>query len=427
MLIRFRETSVPTIALAFACAWMAGNAAAQPLSLDRALELARARSQAVIAQDAAAAAAREMAVAAGQLPDPTLTVGINNLPVTGPDKFSLTDDFMTMRSVGVMQEFTREGKRKARSTRYEREAESAEAGKQLALANLSRDTALAWLDRYYQETIGAMLRRQRDEATLSIDAAEAAYRGGRGSQADVILARSSVGMIDDRIAQNDREILSAKTMLARWIGGTANDPLAAPPSTVTSPLDVANLDTRLEHHPAIAVLTKQEAVAQADADVARAAQLPDWSLALMYSQRGPSYSNMVSINVSIPLQWDQRNRQDREVAAKLALADQVRAQREEMLRDHIAEVRVMWQEWQSYRERINRYDVTLVPLGVERTRAASTAYRSNTGSLAAVLDARRSEIDTAIERVKLELDSARVWARLYFLLPPEHSARTGRG
>ena len=151
MSIRSVGTLLPTLLVALAGAWLARTAVAQPLTLDRALELARARSQAVVAQDSAAAAARELAVAAGQLPDPTLTVGINNLPVTGPDRFSLTDDFMTMRSIGVMQEFTREGKRKARSARYEREAESAEAGKQLAVANLSRDTALAWLDRYYQE------------------------------------------------------------------------------------------------------------------------------------------------------------------------------------------------------------------------------------------------------------------------------------
>ncbi len=427
MSIRSVGTLLPTLLMPLLCAWLAPTAVAQPLTLDRALELARARSQAVVAQESAATAARELAVAAGQLPDPTLTVGINNLPVTGPDRFSLTDDFMTMRSIGVMQEFTREGKRKARSARYEREAESAEAGKQLALANLSRDTALAWLDRYYQEVIATMLRRQRDEATLSTDAAEATYRGGRGSQGDVIMARAAVAMIDDRIAQNDREVLTAKTMLARWVGTRATDPLAAPPSTATSPIDVADLDSRLAHHPAIAVLTKQEEVAQAEAEVARAAKDTDWSVALMYSQRGPSYSNMVSINVSIPLQWDQRNRQDREVAAKLALADQARAQREEMLRDHLAEIRVMWQEWQSYRERLGRYDSTLVPLATERMRAAMTAYRSGTGPLATVLDARRSEIDTGIERLKLELESARVWARLHFLIPPEHSARAVRG
>jgi outer membrane protein TolC len=423
MSIRFRGSLV----VAFACAWLARGVVAQPLSLDRALDIARARSQAVVAQDAAATAARELAVAAGQLPDPTITVGINNLPVTGPEKFSVTDDFMTMRSIGVMQEFTREGKRKARSARYEREAESAEAGKQLALSNVSRDTALAWLDRYYQEAIGTMLRRQRAEAKLAVDAADAAYRASRGSQADAIMARAAVGMIEDRIAQNEREVLSAKTMLARWVGAAAEDPLSAPPSMSTPPLDTVELDAGMAHHPAIAVLTKQEEVAQAEAEMARAAKLTDWSLALMYSQRGPAYSNMVSINVSIPLQWDQPNRQDREVAAKLALADQARAQREEMVRDHAAEVRVMWQEWQSYRERLGRYDATLIPLASELTRAAATAYRSGTGPLAAVLDARRSEIDTGIERAKLELDAARAWARLRYLLPSDHATRAARG
>ena len=44
----------------------------------------------------------------------------------------------------------------------------------------------------------------------------------------------------------------------------------------------------------------------------------------MFSQRGSAYSNMVSLNVSIPLQWDQKNRQDREVSARLALAEQLR-------------------------------------------------------------------------------------------------------
>jgi hypothetical protein len=52
-----------------------------------------------------------MAAAAGQLPDPVLKLGLNNLPIDGPDRYSVTRDFMTMRSVGVMQELTRAEKR----------------------------------------------------------------------------------------------------------------------------------------------------------------------------------------------------------------------------------------------------------------------------------------------------------------------------
>jgi hypothetical protein len=48
------------------------------------------------------------------MPDPVLKLGLNNLPIDGPDRYSVTRDFMTMRSVGVMQELTRADKRSAR-------------------------------------------------------------------------------------------------------------------------------------------------------------------------------------------------------------------------------------------------------------------------------------------------------------------------
>ena len=121
-----------------------------------------------MAQDAAAGAARAMAVAAGQLPDPVLKAGISNLPVNGSDRFSLTRDFMTMRSIGVMQEFTRSDKRQARAARFDREAEVADAGRAVALANLRRDTATAWLDRYYQGRMRDLLQTQRAELNLSL-------------------------------------------------------------------------------------------------------------------------------------------------------------------------------------------------------------------------------------------------------------------
>jgi len=391
-----------------------------PLTLDDALRLAQERSRQLPAQDASAAAAREMAVAAGQRPDPTLKAGINNLPINGDDRFSLTRDFMTMRSVGVMQELTRDSKLKARSARYERDAEVAEAGRALALANLQRDTATAWLDRYYQERMRDLLARQRDEARLQIEAADAAYRGGRGSQADVFAARSVVAQIEDRLAQVERQVSTANTLLARWIGAPAAEPLAAAPSLEAVRLRPEDLEAEIAHHPQIAVLLKQEAVAQADVDVARADKQSDWSVEVMLSQRGPAYSNMVSVNVSVPLQWDQKNRQDRELAARLATVEQTRAQREEETRMHVAEALAMLQAWRSNRERLQRYDASLWPLAAERTKAAIAAYRGGTGPLSSVLDARRAEIDTSMERLRLEMDTARLWAQLNYLVPAGH-------
>ena len=128
-----------------------------------------------------------------------LRLSVDNLPVDGPMRFSLTDDFMTMRSVGLTQTFTRADKRRARAARFEREADSAQAARAMQLAELRRGTALAWFDRYYQQQMVALLSKQRDEAALQIEAADAAYRTGRGAQADVFMARSGVARIEDRI------------------------------------------------------------------------------------------------------------------------------------------------------------------------------------------------------------------------------------
>lgn len=411
------------------CSTFTGSFAhAQPaLTLDQALRLAQDRSRQLVAQDYAAAAAREMAVAAAQLPDPTLTAGVNNLPINGPDRFSLTRDFMTMRSVGVMQEFTRDDKRKARAARFEREAEVAQAGRNQALANLQRDTALAWLDRYYQERMRQVLTAQRDEAKLQIEAADAVYRGGRGSQADVFSARSVVSQIDDRIAQADRQVVTAQTRLARWIGKSAHEPLGALPNAEAIRIDATALEARIAQHPQIELMAKQEQVARAEADVAQTNKRSDWSAELMYSQRGPAYSNMVSVNFSIPWQLDRKNRQDRELAAKLALVDQLLAHREEVTRELIADARTWQQQWQNSRERLVRYDNSLIPLAAERTRAAIAAYRGNSGSLSAVLEARRMEIDMRLERVRLEMETAGLWAQLEYLIPEPTPASLSQG
>jgi len=410
-------------ALALCAAAIGLHAQTQPaLTLDEALRVAQERSRQLPAQDAAAAAAREMALAAGQLPDPTLKAGINNLPINKDDRFSLTRDFMTMRSVGVMQELTRDDKRKARSARFDREAEAAEAGRAVALANLRRDTATAWLDRHYQERMRELLQLQRAETTLQIEAADAAYRGGRGSQADVFAARSALALVDDRIRHTELQIATATTRLARWVGAAAGQPLATAPNLSVVRLDAAGLETQLEHHPQLALMARQEAMARAEADIAQSNKRSDWSVELMVSQRGSAYSNMVSLNASIPLQWDQKNRQDREVAARLALAEQMRAQREEATREHVAETRTWLQQWHSRRDRLALFDSSLIPLAAERTQASLAAYRGGAGVLPAVLEARRMEIDTRMERLRLEMEAAALWAQLEYLIPTRHPA-----
>ena len=392
------------------------------LTLDQALRAAQAWSRQLVAQDASAAASRQMAIAASQLPDPVLKAGLNSLPVSGADRFSVARDSFTMATVGVAQEFTRADKRKARSGRFDREADLADAGRAVALANLRRDTAIAWLNRLFQERIRETLQTQRSEADLQIEAAQAAYRGGRGTQTDVIAARSALAQIDDRIFQAERQLVTAKTQLARWVGADANQALGPPPPLATLRFDEKSLDGEWSHHPQVALLLRQEALAQAEVDIAQANQRADWSVELTYSQRSSAYSNMVSVNLAIPLQWDRKNRQDREVSSRLALVEQAQAQREESTREHGAQVVGWLQEWRTNRDRLAHYDKALLPLARERTHAATAAYRGGGGLLSAALEARRMEIDTRLDKLRLEMETAGLWAQLNYLLPADHNA-----
>jgi len=397
-----------------------------PLTLAEAQRLAVERSRMPVGQDSAAAASREMAVAAGQLPDPILKLGVENLPVDTSDRFSLTRDFMTMRQIGVMQEITRSDKRQARADRFEREAEKTLAERQATIAAIQRNTALAWLDRYYAEAMAAVVAEQSQEARVEIEAAESGYRAGRGNLADVLAARGALVGLDDRASELGRKARAASIALARWIGNSADAPLAGKPAMDAIRLDPGTLETDIVHHPELAVFAKKEDIAAAEVRVAQANKKADWSVELMYSQRGPTYSNMVSVNVSVPLQWDQKNRQDREIAAKLAMLDQARAEREDMVRSHTAEVRAMIAEWENNRERQARYERELLPLAAERTQAALGAYRGAKAAMTDVLIARRSEIDVRMQALQLEMDTARLWAQLNFLFP-EGDAATHAG
>jgi outer membrane protein TolC len=166
-------------------------------------------------------------------------------------------------------------------------------------------------------------------------------------------------------------------------------------------------------------MTQEIAMMEAEAALARANKRSDWTWEVAYQQRGPEFSNMVSVGVAIPLQWDQKNRQDRELAAKLATAEKARAQRDEALRQHVAEVQSMLNEWENGRERLGRYQRELMPLARDRTQAVVSAYRGGKGDLMAVLAARRNEIDVRTQSLQLQMDTARVWAQLRYLYPDE--------
>lgn len=398
----------------------AGSAA--PLTLSDAQQRAIDFSRQLAAEDAAVAAFRDMAVAAGELPDPMIELGVDNLPIEGADRYSLTRDSMTMRRIGIRQEFTRSEKRRLRSERGALEVDRARAERDEVLVTVERETALAWLERYYAGAEVRLVAGQVDEARLAISAAENAYAGGRGGQADVLAARSALAELENRASEAHRRVRAAQLALARWIGDAgAEAPLADRPDIDVLAPELESLEEHLVHHPKIAALSRQVEIAQTEAKLAQAERKPDWSGELMYARRGDAYGDMISIGVSVPLQWDRKNRQDRELAARLAFAEQARAQREDLLRAHFAEVSTMIEEWKDGRERRARFEQKIIPLAQHTIEAVIAAYRGGKANLSDVLRARQEALEVQLQALRIEAETARAWAQLSFLFPREKS------
>jgi outer membrane protein TolC len=385
-----------------------------PLTMAEAQRLALTRSPQLASQVAMAEASREMAVAAGQLPDPQVFAGLENVPVTGMDRWRLREE-MTMTRIGVMQEVTRSEKRRLRSERALREAERVEVAAEADALAVRRETATAWLNAHFALRVEQAIAAQIAEAELQATMANASYRAGRGGQNDVLAAQAALIELRNRTVEAQLAARRARLGLARYVGDEADRPLADVPELHVLPQPVEAL-VAVDAQPDVRRLDAQRALLETESELARAGRLPDWSVEVSYGIREGN-PDMVSLMFRMDLPWSPGTRQDREHAAKLRERDATTAMREDVRRMREAEVRQMVAEWNAMREQARRIREELVPLARSRTEAALASYRGGMGSLAMVLESRRGELDAEIAFVNTEQAAARAWAWLANLVP----------
>lgn len=400
-------------------AFAAAPAAGQRLPLEEALRLGELQSPRLSAQRHALSSAQEQIGRATELPDPRLRLGIENLPVTGAERFRYDRDFMTMRAVGVMQEFPNSSKREARGARAARmrDVERTMLGSQRAM--LYRDIAAAWLDSHFAQRARTAQERLVGQLQAQADTSAAGVARGRQSAAESFMVRGAVEQARDRLLDMERLVERAGYALAALLGDEAKRPLAAPPDLDRLAHRPEALVERLHDHPQLRLLDVRQELARAEVELARASRKSDWSLEVGYGYRKPAFDNMLTVMLSIDLPWQAERRQDRDVASRLAELEQARALREDARRIHEAEVRGWLADYEAGTRRMERYRSLQLPLARERAEAAIAAYRGGRGELAPLLDAQRAVTDTELALIAVEGERARAWAALNYLYPHE--------
>lgn len=404
--------------LALALGWatsVAAQVAQAPLTLDAAIARGLSQAPSLSARDADLVAMHEEAVRAGRLPDPSLTMGLSNYPVTAPGAFSLRSDGMTMRTLGLTQLVPSRAARDAARGLARAQVEAAAADRVATTQSVQERIADAWIGVWAVEQQRYLLEVLHDEAALAVRIAQARLRGGDGSVSDALAARSEAATLDNRLDAAGADLAAAQASLARWVGPSPAS-LAEAPDFSRLPGTPERLEGSIDQLVPMQSWAAREQVAQAALEQARAARHPDWTLSLEYGQRAPGLSDMVSLQVGVSLPLFTHNRQDRGISARQAQRDAVQADHEDARRAQREAVVRNVASWQGWGRQIDRYRDTLLPLARDRTTTALASYRGG-GSLQPWLDARRDEIELRLQYADALAAHARLWASLAFLMP----------
>jgi outer membrane protein TolC len=195
------------------------NTVASRLTLGAAEEFALASDPGVQSVEASKLALEEMSVAAEQLPDPLLKMGLVSLPT---DTFNLGQEAMTQVQVGVVQKFPRGKSRSLRSAQTHLKSEGLDEvarDKQLQIKLAVREQFLEVLKQQELARINAEAIAAFSDVA---DITKEYYATGRVHQQDVLQASVELAKVEDRATRIAQDEEQARTRL----GGLVTRPIA---------------------------------------------------------------------------------------------------------------------------------------------------------------------------------------------------------
>ncbi|MDE2090012.1 MAG: TolC family protein [Gammaproteobacteria bacterium] len=384
---------------------------AERLALERHPLLAQSREQ--------IEASRARAVYSGQLPDPQLKLGVENLPV---NSFTLNRDGMTQVMVGVSQMFPPPGKLALTQRGAEQETAAAQARRRDLEARIQREVRRAWLDLYYQDRALDVVRLNLALADQMVSVIRVRYRTGQGEQADLLKAQLQRG---DLVDQQEALLAArrvAQSRLARLLDVSAERLVvpAEPPPLPSVPSEQRLLQN-LSRHPQVQALQSEIRARRYELAAARRDYYPEFGVEAAYGYRaareanGDKLPDMISFGVVMSLPLFTAERQDRRARERRAQWLAARYQRDDLLLELHQEIEARYAELRRLKARLELLQRELLPQSEQTVAATLAAYRAGRMSIAEVLRARRESLDYALRRWRLTTDAALAVADLDYL------------
>lgn len=384
------------------------------LGLEEAVGLARGGQPSVSAYQLDATASEEAALAARVLPDPTLTLGVQDFPVTGKNKFSPTADDFTMYTIGIMREQVRRSKREAEAARLRAEAVVSRLEGTAQERQIQRQVMLAWINAVEAQAKQRLLVRLIGDLKVGHQVMEAGIPTGSSTPALALQMQAEIALGEVQQADARGQEIRARAELARWIGPAANRSLPESIPALAPPAEGGGSGVDLSGHPQVRVAEAQGQAAQRQVDVARSDRRPNLSWSVTYGWR-PDYGDLVSAQVSVPLQLNRSRVQNRRIAEASARVGAALLRAQDARRELGGAYGTALADYQNAQAQLAIITNRAIPSLEASFAAAEARYGAGQGSLELPLTIVRRYVETAIQAIEEQGKRARAAAELAYL------------
>lgn len=362
---------------------VAGMAAAEPLSLERAEAEALARHPALAGQRARAEASSARPDQAGSLPDPRLSLNMMNVPL---DSLDLGQEPMTQIQLGISQALPYPGKLDRKRRSAEHRARAAGQDVEALRLDLLRQVRDGWWRLAFLDRALLILDQNRVLLRQFLSVALTQYKVGKGLQQDVLLAQLELSRLQEQELDLRGQRRKAEAALNRLLDRPEQQSIELPGNideSLPEVADEAELVASIGDHPRLRRRQEEMEAARQRLELARLELLPDFTLGASYglrqgsnpggSERSDFGSIMLSMNLPLYADSKQRRaidqRQSEMDAARHALRD-ARAELEK-------EVGQAYSDYLSAREQVVLYRRGIIPQSRQTVASMLAGYRAS--------------------------------------------------
>ena len=417
-----------------------------PLTLATAVSVAQKNDLWLIGSRHSQDAIDAASVSAGTLPDPRISIAFTNMPT---DTFDFGQEPMTQFKVGMSQMFPRGESLAIKQRQLTIKASQFPYQREDRKAKVAVIVSQLWLDIYKAQESIALIEKDRALFEQLADVAAASYSSaiGKTRQHDIIRAQLEMTRLEDRLTMLRQKKEMFRQKLNEWLienvkdkdkTAISNDTQLSSvlpnitlqrPELYRSEMEVpaSMLVDALSQHPAIKTLEKKVNASRAGVELARQKYKPAWGVNASYAYRdddamGNDRADFFSIGMSFDLPIFTDQRQDQQVKAAISKSEAVKTEKGLLIRKLKASFETARVQLMRLNERMNLYQMRLLPQVQEQAEASLTAYTNDDGDFSEVVRARIAELNASIDALNINVDREKVIARLnYFVVANDSS------